>query len=76
MVGKYFDKLGSFDGKMVKIITDDGQKFTGICTDYMSGLDNLDGIASICIGSIELYENEIISIEQISANPTQMAVAV
>ena len=76
MVGKYFDRLGSFDGRMVKIITDDGLIFAGICTDYKSGLDNPDGIASVCIGNVELYDNEIVSIEQIPANATQMAVAV
>ena len=76
MTGSYFDKLGSFDGMIVKVITDDEQVFTGLCTDYMSRLDNPDGIASICIGNIELYENEIVSIEQISTNVTQMAVAV
>ena len=51
-----FENFRSIDGKMVKITTDDGQVFTGICTDYMSRLDNPDGVASICIGSIELYE--------------------
>ena len=76
MIGKYFDKLGNFDGKLIKITTDDGQVFKGIGTDYMSRLDNLDGIASICIGNIELYENEIVSIELISANSNVMAVAV
>ena len=76
MFGKYFDKLGNFDGKMAKIVTNDGQVFAGFCIDYMSRLDNPDGIASICIGNIELYENEIVSIELISANTTQIAVTV
>ena len=76
MAGKYFDSLGSFDGCMAKIVTDDGQVFTGFCTDYMSRLDNIDGIASICIGNIELYENEIVSIEQISVDTIQMAMTI
>ena len=76
MIGSYYDKLGIFNGKMAKIITDDGQVFTGLCVDYTSRLDNPDGIATICIGDIEFNENEIVSIELISANVAQVAAAI
>jgi len=68
MVNKYYDKLGGYDGKFIRIITDDGQIFEGLGVDYTSGLDNADGVASICIGDYELYENEITNIELIRAD--------
>ena len=75
MARSYYDKLGGYDGKLVKITTDDGQIFEGMGIDYTSRLDNPDGIASICIGDYELYENEIASIEIITANASAMAEA-
>ena len=75
MIGNYFDKLGAFNGKRAKIITDDGQVFKGICVDYTSRLDNPDGVATICIGDIEFNENEIANIELISGKLTQVAAA-
>ena len=75
-MNNYHDTLGEFDGKFIRIATDDGQIFEGIGIDYTSRLDNPDGIASICIGDTELYENEIINITIISAANPAMASAV
>lgn len=58
--------LWEYRGKNVRITTDDGQIFEGIAHEYTSDLDNTElGIASICIGHTELYENEIEKIELI-----------
>jgi hypothetical protein len=76
MMKQYYDKLGGYDGKLIKITTDDGQIFEGLGVDYTSRLDNPDGIASICIGDYELYENEIASIELVHANVPVMAEAI
>ena len=59
-------KLGECSGIRIKITTDDGKVFEGIGEYYTSSLDNPDGIASICIGDYELYENEISNIEILS----------
>ena len=74
--GQYYDKLGEYDGKQIRIHTDDGQVFEGLGVDYTSGLDNPDGIASICIGDYELYENEIVSIIALGAVELVASVAV
>lgn len=52
-------------GKNVRITTDDGQVFEGLADWYTPAYDNTPEIASICIGKYELYENEIVSIEEI-----------
>lgn len=52
-------------GKFVRITTDDGQVFEGKATDYTSALDNEPDPASISIGDTELFEDEIVSIEEL-----------
>ena len=59
-------ELREYEGKKVRITTEPGvfgSVFEGIACDYTDADDNDTGIVSICIGDIELYENEIISIE-------------
>lgn len=56
-------KLWEYDGKKVRITTDDNQVFQGIACDYTDADDNEPEIASICIGNIEFREDEIKSIE-------------
>ena len=56
-------KLGQYSGKTIRVILSSGQIFEGIGHYYTSGLDNPDGVASICVGDYELYESEIASIE-------------
>ena len=53
-------------GKNVIVTLDTGQVFEGIGEYYTSALDNPNGIASICIGDYELYENDIVSVESIT----------
>lgn len=60
-------KLGEFLGKSVKITFTNGETMSGLAEYYSSRLDNIDGVASICVGDYELYENEIASIEIIEA---------
>lgn len=52
-------------GKFVRITTDDGQVFEGKAYDYTSAIDNEPEPASISIGDTELFEDEIISIEEL-----------
>lgn len=52
-------------GKFVRITTDDGQVFEGKAYDYTSAIDNEPESASISIGDTELFEDEIISIEEL-----------
>lgn len=58
-------QLGKYYGKRVKIVCDDGQIFNGKVGEYFSALDNPEEEASICIGSTEFLEHEIVSIEEI-----------
>lgn len=58
-------KLWEFEDKKVKIVTNDGQVFRGIASDYTSPQDNEPEIASICIDYTEFLETEIKSIEAI-----------
>ena len=55
--------LGKYFGKRIRVTVDDGQVFEGVGEYDTSALDNPNGIASICVGDYELYENEIVSIE-------------
>lgn len=52
-------------GKFVRITTDDGQVFEGKACDYTSAMDNEPEPASISIGNTELFEDEIVSIEEL-----------
>lgn len=56
-------KLYECHDKYVIIKTVDGQVFQGFAYDYIPPQDNVSKIASISIGDVELYENEIIDIE-------------
>lgn len=58
-------KLSEAWGKFVRITTDDGQVFEGKAYDYTSALDNEPDPASISIGDTELFESEVVSIEEL-----------
>ena len=68
--------LGQFEGRVIRITLKNGKVFEGRGEWYTQGIDNPDGIASICVGEYELYENEIANIEAIAATTLRMAVAV
>ena len=68
--------LWEYVGKNIKVICNDGQIIKGKCDEYTQALDNEPEIASISIASIsiarigygiEIYENEIESIEVIDS---------
>ena len=63
--------LWEYVGKNIKVICDDGQIIKGKCDEYTQALDNEPEIASISIArigyGIEIYENEIESIEVIDS---------
>lgn len=56
-------RLWEYEGKVVRITTDDGQVFEGRARDYTSALDNDPDPESISIDSIELFAPEIKHIE-------------
>lgn len=62
-------KLWEYVGKNIKVTCNDGQIIEGKCDEYTQALDNEPEIASISIArtdyGIEIYENEIKSIEVI-----------
>ncbi len=58
-------KLWEYEGRKVKVTLKNGHVYTGEVVEYTSELDNTPEIASICIGTTELYENEIETIELI-----------
>ena len=58
-------KLGLYSGKQIRVVTNSGNIYEGVGEYYTSELDNVDGVASICVGDYELYENEIESIEEL-----------
>ena len=58
-------KIWEASGENVRITLNNGKTFEGIGEYFTSDLDNPSGIASICVGLYELYENEIASIEPI-----------
>ncbi len=57
--------LYKYFGKKVEIITVDGKTFSGVACDFIPAQDNVPEIASISIGEIEFYENEIESITEV-----------
>ena len=60
--------LWRYVNKKIRITTDDSQVFEGIGCDFSYAEDNAESYReadSICIGSTELFEDEIISIEEI-----------
>ena len=59
-------KIGEASDKYVRITLKSGQVFEGVGDYLTSGLDNPNGVASICVGMYELYENEIDKIEEIT----------
>ena len=68
--------LGQYEGKQIRITLKNGKVFEGKGEWYTQSIDNPDGIASICIGDYELYENEIASIELSDAGIPAMAQAI
>ena len=68
--------LWEYSGKHIRIATCVGQVFEGIAQDYVSELDNPDGVACISIGDIEFEEPEIVNIEVISSNTPAVAEAI
>ena len=69
-------KLGLYMDKLIRISLHNGKVFEGVGDYYTSELDNPNGIASICVGDYELYENEIACIEALSEGVPFMAKAV
>ena len=68
--------LWTYSGKRIKILTDDGQVFEGLAHDYVSRLDNPDGVACISIGDVEFEETEIVSIDIIGSGTLAVASAI
>lgn len=58
-------KLWEYEGKNIRLTTDDGKTFEGKAHEYTSPLDNEPEIATICIGHTEFLETEIKKIELI-----------
>lgn len=60
-------KLYEYEGKKVRIHTTPGgimgDVFEGIAEDYTEPSDNYNGIASIIVNDVDIFENEIIKIE-------------
>lgn len=56
-------KLSDCIDKKARITTTDGQTFEGETCDYIPPQDNVPEIASISIGDIEIYEDEVKHIE-------------
>ena len=56
-------KLWEYEGKNVRIIMADGEVFNGFAHDYTAAEDNEPYSESISIDNIELFANEIKSIE-------------
>lgn len=52
-------------GKYVRITIDTGQIFEGKAIDFIPYYDNTPEITSISIGCVELFENQIVSIEEV-----------
>lgn len=55
-------KLYKFSGKRVKLITKDGDVYTGMAYDYIPAQDNPDNVACITVNDFEFSETEIESI--------------
>ena len=68
--------LGQYEGKQIRITLKNEKVFEGKGEWYTQGIDNPDGIASICVGDYELYENEIASVEIIPTEAPAMAEAI
>lgn len=58
-------KIQESNGKKVRITCKDRTVLEGIACDYIPHQDNVPEIASISVGDIEVYENEILSIVEI-----------
>ena len=54
--------LGQYEGKEIRITLKNGKNFEGKGEWYTQGIDSPNGIASICVGDYELYEDEIIEV--------------
>ena len=69
-------KLWEYIGKQIKLTTVNGRVFEGTAQDYISELDNPDGMACISIGDIEFEEREIEQIVVVSSNIPILAHAI
>lgn len=58
-------KLWEYNGKRVRIKTTGNEIFEGKAYDFIPAQDNVPEISSITIDSIEIFENEIATIEEI-----------
>jgi len=68
--------LGQYESKQIRITLKNGKVFEGTGEWYTQDIDNPDGIASICVGDYELYENEIACVELIKQDIPTMAEAI
>lgn len=69
--------FGRYMDKQIRVTFLDGELYTGIAVDFSSALDNLDGVATICVGEdYEFREDEIASIEIITADMPAMSEAI
>ncbi len=59
-------ELIKYEGKFVKILTKNGESYSGKAIDYTPAEDNVPEKDSICIGEIEFFESDIKSIEMFS----------
>lgn len=60
--------LGQYEGIKIRATLKNGKIFEGVGEWYTQDIDNPDGIASICVGNYELYENEIADIKIITVD--------
>ena len=51
-------KLWQYSGKHIKITTNEGKIFYGVAQDYVSGLDNPNGVACISIAILSLKKTK------------------
>lgn len=58
-------ELWKYSGKNVIIYFKDGDVLKGRARDFIPKQDNPSGVASISIGIIEIYEDEIEKIEEL-----------
>ncbi|MEG2857226.1 MAG: hypothetical protein RR994_01240 [Clostridia bacterium] len=58
--------LHDANGKYVTVRFEDGSELRGNACDYTSALDNPEDKASLCIGNLMFFEDEVESITEIS----------
>lgn len=60
-------KLYECENKKIEITTNNGKIYSGLATDYTPADENTPEIESICIGSLEIFANEIKTIKYTGA---------